>query len=132
MGLPSSQTKIWGKSVLELLSYDLTNNQTDKQRLQLYIYRWKINAKLFDFDSLGKHKTASNSNSRRPFINSSDVFIHMSLTVLYLDIYNFFHCSFFLKTISYLFVFLANKTLTVSRIYTLFIRIIVKGKTKGV
>ena len=40
VGLPSSPIKIWGKSVLGFLSYDRTNRQTDKQRLQLYIYRY--------------------------------------------------------------------------------------------
>ena len=40
VGLPSSPTKIWGKSVQVFPSYDRTNKQTDTQtRLQFYIYR---------------------------------------------------------------------------------------------
>ena len=43
VGLPSSPIKIWGKSVQGFLSYDRTNKKkqkkTDKQRLQLYIFR---------------------------------------------------------------------------------------------
>ena len=35
VGLSSSQIKIWGKSVQGFLSYD----RTDKQSLQLYMYR---------------------------------------------------------------------------------------------
>jgi len=35
VGLPGSIIKIWGKSVQAFLSFDRTNKQTDKQRLQL-------------------------------------------------------------------------------------------------
>ena len=38
VGLPSFPIKIWGKSINGFLSYDPINNQTDKQKLQLYIY----------------------------------------------------------------------------------------------
>ena len=39
--LPSAPIKILGKSGQGFLSYDRTNKQTDKQRLQLFIYRFK-------------------------------------------------------------------------------------------
>ena len=41
-GSPEFPNQIWGKSVQGFLSYDRTNKQTDKQRLQLYKYRYNI------------------------------------------------------------------------------------------